>query len=48
MFLFWGNFLRMVELLLAFIKADREGNGQLHLAAFREMLPVFFIFNHFS
>ena len=50
MFLFWGNFLRMVKLCLTFIRATctREGNRELHLAAFREMLFFFFAFTYFS
>ena len=48
MFVFWSNFLSMVELLLAFIRATREGNWELHLASFREILPFFFALNHFN
>ena len=48
MFVFCGNFLRMVDLLLAFIMVTREGNGELHLAGFREMLLFFFAFIYFS
>ena len=48
MFEFWNKFLRMVELLLAFIRASREGNWELHLSVFREMLPFFFILNHIN
>ena len=50
MFLFWGNFLRTIELLLAFIRVVRNGNGEQHLAAlaFREMLPFLFAFIHFN
>ena len=37
-------------MLLAFTRAAREGNGELHVAAFREMLPFFFTFTctHFN
>ena len=32
----------MVELLLTFIRAEREGNWSLHLAATKEMTPFLF------
>ena len=42
MFAFWDSYIEMVELLLTFIRAEREGNWSLHLAATMEMTPHFF------
>ena len=45
MFKLWVKFLKMKSLLLAFIRARREGNWPLHLACFRGMLPWFFAYD---
>ena len=42
LFAFWDSYVEMVELLLTFIRAEREGNWSLHLAATKEMTPHFF------
>ena len=42
LFAFWDSYIEMVELLLTFIRAEREGNWSLHLAATKEMTPHFF------
>ena len=42
MFLFWDEYIRMVMMLLQFIKAERTGNWRLHLAAASSMTPYFF------
>ncbi len=39
---FWNSYIEMVELLLVFIRATREGNLELHLACVAKMLPWFF------
>ena len=36
----------MVEILLDFIRAEREGNWTLHLEAFAAMLPWLTIYDH--
>ena len=45
MFHFWTSFLQMVELLLNFIHASREGDWHLHLSCIREMLPWFLAYD---
>ena len=42
LFAFWDSYIEMVELLLTFIRAEREGNWSLHLSATKEMTPHFF------
>ena len=36
----------MVETLLLFIRADREGDWTLHLSAFKDMLSLMVIYDH--
>lgn len=43
---FWNSYIEMVELLLHFIRATREGDWVLHLACVRDMLPWFFAYDH--
>ena len=38
--------MSMVEILLDFIRAEREGNWNLHLEAFAAMLPWLIIYDH--
>ena len=45
-FRFWWDYLRMVTVLLAFVRAQRAGLWTLHLESFREMLPFFFRYDH--
>ena len=45
MFKFWVSFLEMVEVLLTFINASREGNWFRHLSCMCEMLPWFFAYD---
>lgn len=45
-FSFWWGYMEMVQTLLLFIRAQREGNWELHLYAFKRMLPLFFRYNH--
>ena len=41
-FLFWEQYIEMVDILLQFIKAERSGNWDLYLSALAEMTPHFF------
>ena len=43
---YWTNYMRMVEILLGFIRANREGNWQLHVDTFAVMLPWLTIYDH--
>ena len=43
---YWQQYLDMVSILLHFIRAEREGDWQLHLSAFASMLPWFAIYDH--
>ena len=45
-FQMWKAYMKMVEILLAFIRAEREGNWRLHLEAFTAMLPWLTIYDH--
>ena len=45
-FKFWSTYLEMVELLLDFIRANRDGNWQLHLDTFAAMLPWMTVYDH--
>lgn len=42
----WTNYMDMVEILLGFIRANRDGNWQLHLDSFAAMLPWMSIYDH--
>ena len=43
---FWNSYLRMVEILLGFIKAQRTGNWPLHVETFAAMLPWLSVYDH--
>ena len=43
---FWWHYMEMVSILLRFTRAQREGNWDLHLHAFKEMMPYFHAYNH--
>ena len=45
-FQYWLNYMKMVSILLQFIRAEREGNWPLHLTSFSRMLPWFALYNH--
>ena len=45
-FKFWNQYISMVQTLLNFIRANRDGNWQLHLESFAEMLPWMTIYDH--
>ncbi len=42
---FWMSYLDMSEVMLALIRASREGNWMLHLAAIRQMIPWCFAYD---
>ncbi|XP_072162941.1 LOW QUALITY PROTEIN: uncharacterized protein [Diadema setosum] len=44
-FNFWSSYLEMVENVLLFIRATREGDWQLHLASVRALLPWMFAYD---
>ena len=43
---FWWNYMEKVSSLLYFTRAQRDGLWELHLYAFRHMLPCFFRYDH--
>jgi len=45
-FRLWTSYMQMVELLLAMIRAYRDGNWDLHLESFAAMLPWLTIYDH--
>lgn len=45
-FKLWSQYMEMIEILLDFIRAQRDGNWGLHLEAFSAMLPWFTIYDH--
>ena len=45
-FRMWSTYMNMVEILLDFIRAERDGNWTLHLEAFAAMLPWVTIYDH--
>ena len=40
-FAFWDTFVEMVSILKDLVRADREGNWQLHLQTIQSALPIF-------
>ena len=45
-FQFWWKYIEMVNILLRFTRAHRDGLWELHLSAFRDMLPFFLRYEH--
>lgn len=45
-FTLWTTYMTMVETLLAFIRAERDGNWLLHLESFAVILPWLTIYDH--
>ena len=45
-FRMWSTYMNMVEILLDFVRAERDGNWTLHLEAFAAMLPWLTIYDH--
>ena len=44
-FTFWSSYLDLVENILLFIRATRDGDWQLHLASVRALLPWMFAYD---
>ena len=44
-FHYWDNFIQMVKILRDLIRADREGNWNLHLHSLKAILPFFAVFD---
>ena len=42
LFYFWDTYIEMVQLLLQFIRAERDGCWELHLATVSRMAPCFY------
>lgn len=47
-FKYWCDYCSMVEILLNCIRAEREGDWELHLRVVEKMIPYFLIFNHIN
>jgi hypothetical protein len=45
-FAYWEEYIKMIELLLQYIRAEREGLWELHLSTTAAMLPYFFACGH--
>ena len=45
-FRMWSTYMNMVEILLDFIRAEKDGNCTLHLEVFAAMLPWLTIYDH--
>ena len=45
-FIFWWDYIQMVKVLLMFIRSQRDGIWDLHLLAFRSMLPYLYRYDH--
>lgn len=45
---FWLQYLQLVEILLSFIWANRDGDWLLHLASFEAMLPWLTVYDHLN
>ena len=45
-FQFWNEYTKMVGMLLRYIRAERVGNWDLHLASVVEMIPYMFAYDH--
>ena len=43
---FWNLYVKLVQLVLDYVSAERDSNILLHLETFAEMLPLDFICNH--
>ena len=47
-FAYWDDFISMVEILLRFVRGERDGIWDLHLGALSDMLPYFFAYDHIN
>ena len=43
---FWWDYMTMVSILLCFTRVQRDGSWNLHLYAFKRMLPFLFRYDH--
>lgn len=48
LFKFWDKYIDMILLLLEFIRAEREGDWELHLKVTKKMIPYFFAIDRFN
>lgn len=46
MLVFWMQYMKMVSTLLQFLRAEREGNWNVHLSSLAEMLPWIMVYDH--
>eukprot|EP00057_Strongylocentrotus_purpuratus_P021683 XP_011676157.1 PREDICTED: uncharacterized protein LOC105444073 [Strongylocentrotus purpuratus] len=44
-FALWSSYIEMVEVILLFLRATRQGDWQLHLSSIRSFLPWFFAYD---
>ena len=45
-FKYWWSYMQMVTVLLLFNRAQRDGIREMHLHAFKSMLPIFMRYDH--
>ena len=45
-FSFWWKYMEMISILLMFTRAQRDGNWELYLLSFRQMIPFYFQYDH--
>ena len=45
-FQFWNEYTKMAGMLLRYIRAERVGSWDLHLASVVEMIPYMFAYDH--
>lgn len=45
LFIFWDDYLDMLDILMNFIRAERTGNWDLHKSALASMLPYYFAYD---
>ena len=45
-FVLWRTYMKMVETMFEFIRANRDGDWHLHLNSFAAMLPWMTIYDH--
>jgi len=43
---YWFTYLKMVSILLQFVRAERTGSWELHVSSFAAMLPWFAVYDH--
>ena len=47
-FVYWEKYIGMVEILLRYIRAEREGDWNLHLESVAQMIPYCFAYDHIN